>query len=461
MSSFIPDAFIPFLNALTFTRPNAESPPLVCLWRDTPVVNADGGEHNIKACHLYLREETKVSLASVRQKMIHQLRENNHAATEQIADAFLGCIVAAVEGGDKRSAFWADTLQHFERSNVSHFFVMPNAAITRPITFDGYSLGPINIDILKSRCHRAGSDYAMLYASRLAGRLTLQSPEFIHTVADFIKPLMSRGLVVNENLGKFLLHYFECISSNHLEFMWKHLDRTQVLSAAFGAEILDVESFRSDMGRFADRATIYLDISSKRYGYVVPQGGMLILNQPGPDSEAYLRFQNHREAYQLSAISDSELGRVLFECGKFCQQASGFLKSGRADDAALYATICLEHVFSEKQSTSEAICSRTAVLTYLRLSLSYEDAVREMKRLYDARSGFVHAGRAVSSVNAERLIEYSREVLRSLLYLHLNPENRKPEFLKKWIKDLDFTIAGIESGKSWDNTFLAENGIFR
>lgn len=461
MSSIIPEAFIPLLDALTFTSPSPESRPFIKLWGEGTSVTTDGGKHLIKAVSLYLTEETKVSAASVRQKILYQLRENNHVATEQIADAFLGCVVAATSGGKNRADFWAECLQNFEKSNVSHFFILYNKAITASLYFDGYSVGPINIDVLKSRCLRATSDYAILHASQLEGRVALQSPELAHTVINFTKLSLDRGFYVHEIWKNALLNYFECISTQHFDFMWAHLDRTQVLSAPFDAEVLNVNSFRNEMGRFANSVTIYVDISSKRYGYVVPRFATATLNQPGPNSEIFNKFQKHRDEYRISEIGESELGRLLFECGKFCQQACAFMEAGRSNDAALYATICLEHVFSEKKSTSEAVCSRTAVLTHLRLKHSYESALIEMKKLYEARSGFVHAGRPVIPLNAERLIEYSREVLRSMLVLHLNSENRKSGFLNKWVKELDFTIASIESGKTLDNAFLAENGIFQ
>ena len=160
-------------------------------------------------------------------------------------------------------------------------------------------------------------------------------------------------------------------------------------------------------------------------------------------------------------MGDSELGRTLYTCAGFCQQATRFLESGRNDDAALYATICLEHLFSEKQSTSEAVCTRAAVLTHKRLVGNFTEAEKELRKLYDARSAFVHSGTSITAVQAERLIAYARETLRSMLVLHLKPENRAPGFLKKWVKDLDFIVSGFEANRTFEDSFLAENGIFR
>ena len=77
------------------------------------------------------------------------------------------------------------------------------------------------------------------------------------------------------------------------------------------------------------------------------------------------------------------------------------------------------------------------------------------------RSAFVHAGESVTSEQASRLIEYSRETIRSLLMLHLQVENRGLGFLEHWIRELDFIAVGIRAGKSFDAAFLAQQGAFR
>src|SRR5262249_19269669 len=245
----------------------------------------------------------------------------------------------------------------------------------------------------------------------------------------------------------------------HFEYMWIHLDRTQVLETPFHANFLDVQNFQQEIGRFAQRITIYLEFSRSPSGYVVPEGGTLTLNQPGPDSESFARFQSFREQYRAMGVGDSELGRTILVCAGFCQQAIRFLQAGRTDDAALYATVCLEHLFSEKQSTTDAVSRRTAALTHPRLASSFVDAAKELKKLYDARSGFVHSGISISATNAERLITYARETLRSLLVLHLKVENHIPGFVEKWVKELDFVAAGLDSDRTFDDAFLAAIGI--
>lgn len=461
MSRLIPPSFEPFLHSLSFQPPTREARGIAYLWGDGQAKTEYGDSFLKKGVALYQAEPTEVTAAGFRKKLLHILRDAKHVASEAVVDAILGCAIKAASSGQERAAFLEDLLQRFAPAEASHFFVLPTSATTEPMTVDGYTLGAVNLPVLISRSNRAQSNFAQLYGRQLEGRFTLQSPEFRHVVIDLLKPSSELGLLNNKAWRDLLLNYFERISRQHFEFMWTHLNRTQVLASPFGANLLDVHNLRSELGKFAHRITIYLAFSRAGAGYVVPEEGSITINQPGPDSEAYTRFVDHRATYRLSDVGDSELGRTLFECSGFCQQANRFLESGRADDAALYATICLEHLFSEKQSTAEAVCTRTAALTHLRMADSFKEAEKELRKLYDARSAFVHSGESVTPAQAERLIAYARETLRSLLVLHFNIENRSQGFLEKWVKELDFIVAGFEAGRSFEGSLLADCGIFR
>ena len=461
MSNLLPDNFVPFLDTLSLKPFATNAVPLVELCPTNRAQTPSGTWFNKPAIAVYQRESTTVTSSGFRQKLLKLLHEGNHVATAGVADAILGCSVSVALSGADRAIFLEEVLSQMRTAEVSHFFIIPAPAIKDTLNIDGYHLGKIDLPVLTSRCNRAGSDYAQHYAKQHEGRIALQSPDFRHTVIDFLKPIADRGLTTNTSVLHLLLNYFEQVSRLHFEFMWTHLERTQVLSNPFGANILDVQQIRNVTGQFAQRVTIYLDFSRSKSGYVVPEQNGVTVGQQGPESDSYARFFEHRKSYRLAEVGESELGRTIYACAGFCQQANRFLESGRADDAALYATICLEHLFSEKQSTAEAVCSRAAVLTHLRLAGSFTDAEKEMKKLYDARSAFVHSGKSVPSTQAERLIAYARETLRSMLVLHLKPENRCAGFLEKWVKDLDFIVAGINTGRTFDAASLADCGIFR
>jgi hypothetical protein len=456
MNARLPPPFTEFLDSLSFDA-TQDGNPLVELAPATLSVTADGDQFTKPPLLLYQKAPTEVSLSGFRKKLLEFLRGAAHVATENIADAILGFSVGAAPTGNERAVFLESALTQFRTVKVSHFLVLPNKAIGAPVHFDGYHLGEINLDVLKSRCRRAESNYAELYGDQLRGRLALQSPEFEHVVFDFSKVAYSSRLLGNAFWRELLLSYFTFVSRLHFEFMWTHLDRTQVLCTPFDANFLDVQSVRNELGKFSQRVTIYLGFS--RGGYVLPEGGGVVVNQPGPASESFQRFLGHRRTYHLAEVGDSELGRTLLACGGLCQQALRFLQMERPEDAALYATIALESIFSVKERTTDRVCTRTAALTHRSMKLGYADSERELRRLYTARSDFVHAGKSISASDADQLIAYARETLRSLLTLHIKAENRATGFLVKWIKNLDFIVSAFAAERPLDGSFLKENGI--
>ena len=339
MSNLIPDNFVPFLDSLRLKSLTSDANQISCLFPPISAVTALGTHLTKPAVNLYQMTPTEVTLTGFRKKLLQVLRSENHVANEEIVDAILGCVLGAATSGIDRVKFLDDLLSRFSNAEVSHFYILPLNAVMKPMKIEGYVLSEVDIGLLTSRANRAGSDFAKLYATGLKGRLCLQSPIFRHVVIDFIKLGLKHALLAQPSWRDLLLRYFERVARQHFEYMWSHLDRTQMLSTPFGAHILDAQNFRQGFAQFSKRISIYLDFSNSGAGYVVPEATDMEFNEPGPESIAYARYLEHRSNYRISEVGDSELGRTLYTCAGFCQQATRFLESGRNDDAALYATI--------------------------------------------------------------------------------------------------------------------------
>ena len=105
-------------------------------------VMANGHEFIKKGVSLYLREETQVSIIGFHQKLLRFLREAKHVVTESRCRRNLGLRrEGGLLQGQDRAIFLEDLLTRFEMAEVSHFFVLPNEAITDPMRIEGYTLG--------------------------------------------------------------------------------------------------------------------------------------------------------------------------------------------------------------------------------------------------------------------------------------------------------------------------------
>jgi hypothetical protein len=463
MKSF-PKCFEEFLESLSFSSSESSKEYLIELWNKIDRTQPSGIGDTLGAARLYQLDRCELSLESFRQAVTDSLKKANHVANDLLADALLGCVVHAHKTGANRLACLESALRSIQDADVSHYFLLPQPCPDDPIEFDGYRFGELNLEVFGYRCSKAGSNYFELYGDSHKGSYALQSPIFRHSVVDFsifgIQQILS-----DYRFRDLMLHYFERVATIHRSLMWDDLSGRQLLAIPFNQQALDVSEYREAFLHHASgQISIYWStMRDNKAGYVVPTVERKTYS--GINSKSLERFIQHRTQYAHMDILDSvtgnsELGRAIRDCARFCGEGQSFLALGRTDDAALYAIICLEQLFSDKSNTTDALAKRTAALTHLRMNTSFDDALRELKRLYKARSEFVHSGKSVSHVHADRLCSYANEALRSLIVLHKIPENRQSFFLDRWLTQLDAVVGAFKAGWDISNLRLAEVGIF-
>jgi hypothetical protein len=454
--NFISSHFTEFLESLSFVSSGIDQKPIL----ETPIkkcIEKNGAEYTEPGVKVFSKSEGGATISGFQKQLKAIFRENGHLCSAEIIDAVLAIVVESKTTGVDRFDFLNKCIDCICEPDVSHFLVLPVMSNGNSVEFSGYFLGSLQENLLNSRCRRSGSDFYSRYQNRLKGRVALRSPEFKVNVIDFTGIGLILGLSRSRKWNSLVLHYFELTARIHLEDMWVHLTETQICHSPFDAHIIDPANFKNDLVKFSETITVYL---FKEYGYIVPEVKVLTFNQIGSQDEAALRFKEHFKKYGINEIGNTELGRDIKVCARFCDESQRYLKARRYNDAVLYANICLEYLFSEKTETLKYVSKRCAILTYLRMGGDYNSCLKELKQLYDSRSRFVHDGEDVTHESAVRIFEYARETLRALLVLHTNKDNHQTGFREKWIKNLDFIAAGFDAGNNFENKFLAEAGIF-
>ena len=448
--------FTDFLESLSIVSSKNDEKPIL----EIPAKKcreSNGFEYTEPSVKIFSKSEGGHTISGFRNKLQAILFENDHVCSNEVIDAILAITVASKTSGVDRFEFLDECIKCIELTDVSHFLILPVLSNGCELKFSGYSLGSLEDNILKSRCIRTGSDYYDRYGKMLKGKFALRSPEFKCRVVNFSKIGINSRLSQSQQWNILVLNYFELISKVHLEDMWANLENTQIFNSPFETHIIDPVNLRNNAFKLSETISIYL---FDNLGYVVPESKGIILNQIDSKDDAAIRYFEHKKQYQIDKITDSEIGRALNDCARFCDESGRFLKLGRENEASLYAVICLEYLFSESKEIATDISRRCAVLTYLRMGGEYKKCFNELKQLYSARSKFVHEGVKVTRGQATRLFDYARETLRALLVLHTNEMNRQTGFREKWIKNLDFIAAGFDAGNNFENNLLAEAGIF-
>jgi hypothetical protein len=417
----------------------------------------------VQGVDLYISSQYvgEITLKGFTKKIKELLESKNHITEDEIVYLITACVVYASVRADRLAVFQR-VVESIENFTTSHFIFGWEMAEEQKWRAHGYSFGNLNSQVLQSRCRRAGSDFFDRYNLHTNNRFCIESREFTRRRIDFSR-LFFQLYVSNASFEHLVLLYNESLSAIHIEDMWDDLDRTQLVSSVFNKNIFDVESYKaSDYGKNFMAVTVYLNKSKDKEGYVVPNAKRHLSLLMIPTTNLIEQHIIFSDEFGISDCEKSEFGRTINTFSEFIRQAIRFSNHMRYDDALLYCMIAFETVFSEKNHATEKTCARVAALTHLRIygGKPYTEANAELKKLYEVRSGFVHRGESCDSLLAEKVIEYAKEVLKSMLYLYHKEESRDTGAVDQWVKDLEIIIASYNANREVDRKTLLSMGIF-
>ncbi|HRQ88641.1 MAG TPA: hypothetical protein PLA50_07575 [Bacteroidia bacterium] len=400
----------------------------------------------------------------MKKKLRTWLVKLGHPDGEDVVLSLLGLLAHQAYKGESLVGQIAEMQNAVVDAEASHFVILPGmteSSIDGQATlhFEGFAIGPLKDATLKSRCSRAGSDFFIRYGAGLKGRFTLESPTYMRRLFNWLPFLESHSdISLASRPYQLVLNYYEAMSRHHIDMMWNDFSEKQLLYTGLGHAVLNVRQFSRQIG--TQRITVYLGISRKKGhgGYVVPYVASTTMLIPSPEEKG-AHIQMMKERYAFESLSKSFLYPLLLSVCRSVEQARGFKIEERMDEAFLYSVIALEQVFSEKESTTKRVSERTALVVHRQLGIDYSEAKRRMEKLYDSRSRFVHRG---ERIKAELIIDIEpvvTAVIRSLIYLCRQQTSVSPEFNAKWLKSLDYIVAGFGAGKQPSEDDLMENGI--
>lgn len=401
---------------------------------------------------------------ALRKKLRAWLVQLAHPEGDDIVLSLLGLLAYDAERGVSLIDQILKLEGTFVEAETSHFVVLPGPAATASnaqtqLRHDGFSLGPLNDSLLKSRCNRAGSDFFTRYGAQLLGSYAVESPVYRRRLMDWASFLNDQPrMTIESRAYQLVLDYYEAMARYHLDMMWHDFSEKQLLYVGLGHSILNVRQFSREIG--TQRITVYLGLTGKKKnaGYVVPTSSQRTFYIPPPTKQA-AKLEALQHQYALKSLAGSALYPLLQSVCRSVEQADTFRSEERPDEAFLYSVIALEQVFSERENTTKAVSGRTAMLVHRQLKMDYPAAQRRIEELYDLRSRFVHDGKPVPIGKNLEIAPVVLAVIRSLIHLCRQQESASAEFKKSWLKRLDYLVAGVGAGKPPSEADLMENGI--
>ena len=140
----------------------------------------------------------------------------------------------------------------------------------------------------------------------------------------------------------------------------------------------------------------------------------------------------------------------------FLQRAHGHRLHGRQDEAFLHFAIALDLLLGSEGRSQESVAERSALLVHRQSRLSLDQQAQAVKRLYHARSKYVHEGTSVIDNDAVEIESVCTQVLWTLLACSSLGAVRDVD---DWLAKIDYLNAARHAGKALAEDELQAIGV--
>ena len=423
----------------------------------------DSGRFVLPAISFWYRDEGILTVEALQKRVSSELAYQGHLSNPEVAAAVLGMFAFSKKSSGSAVQQFNDGLK-IVSADLNQFFIFPlNHALEYRFDVGPFSIGPFEAERLAYQSKRADSDFFVRYEDSLR-ELSLSVERKFRPVkvidwGEVIRTTwLPASLSVTEARAQLMDAYFALVSALHFQEFFTELQHVQELPMALGSGWLNLERLQEILR--AQRISVFLNIGARRDGFVSPAATLQIAIDLGgghigiPFTERYLK-----EHFTFEGFQTAEIHQSLRAFCHFLAKAVRHRDEGRKAEAFLHYVIALDLLLGEAGESSASVCSRSAVLTFAALSRDYATQLTELKRVYDARSKYVHEGRQPDPALLKLVESICREVAFCLLRLQRDVSNHQPGFRDRWIKDVEFMVAAVEAARPTTVDDLKRAGI--
>jgi len=437
------------LSSLTLIEPTSKN--------DFSIIEAVNRERAItelgirqeeSAISLWYRNDAGIKFDSLIDKLEKTFTYHSHPNNREIILIIL-CIYSMIKKDVEQAVdVLNDVLSKITSVDVSQFHITSADAIEGfTIEYDNFIVGKLNSDRLSYRCKKADSDYYEKYSNRLDGNFAVERKFFISSVINWTQLIDLKTYTPTHDLAaRLVTGYFFSISKLLFESFWDDFVKDQQLFNATKGYFLDPYQVLL-ISTYHSSVTIFLNIGHEQHGFISPSGGTEIvlggLNQAIPEIKNELLLD-----YSFSGFdTKNKVHNYLKLYTLYISKAKRHLYHGRYEESFLSFMVALELLLGEKGQSTKSITEKASLLTHNQCNRSYTDQKKVLEKLYDIRSKYVHEGSKIDETQIHPLDKITQLVLRVLFELQ-KPTNSPDIFsLKKWFKEIQFSISCIETNR--------------
>lgn len=343
-------------------------------------------------------------------------------------------------------------LESVGHASVMQMNVFPVQAPDYLDQHDGeYRFCSLDIRKVTFKCDKAMCDYFDLYGSSLHGRLTLERKSIfvmlpnIYALLEQLMPDHRRWRDVYDEIRD----YHATVAGHLFGGFWQAFDEAQWLPAA-----LHGISGYSSMLRIVPNQTeltIFTFRGKYKYTFVAPGGRSMFIEMPVYALRNQSWASRVVENSKFDGFTHAHIHQTLRSFVKFLFSANIHCREGRYSDGLLHRVIALDMLLGDKQNTQKNVAERAAILTHKQLSMNYDCVRHRLIEIYDARSDYVHDGKAAADEHLSFAEVVCKEMTLVLLRLQSKEENYCPNFRQVWLKNIDYVVKAIEADQPVTN----------
>lgn len=416
-------------------------------------------ETNRKPLKFWARKQA-ISIASGTEKIRKELKKTGHADLPEAATVILALLAMSkaekLSPVDRVNAILAAVCPAKVSDALISLFSPPPEA--KPFSVGDLRLGVLQREQLVYWCEKVGHPYFAMNPDHFVGRFAIERSQLQTVqVLDLTRAAEELSIAVTEDLKLLTDFYFHRLTQHRRETLFDEFVRDQAVAVAMGAPYIVPEQSLMFLG--STFISIYRDMGAKKKGYLCTVDTTPVLEFAQADRRYPIVLGELKDAYGFSGVTSSEIHQTLFSYCRFLLKAKVHLDHGRIDEAFLHYIIALDLLFGEKDASTHEVSTRAAVVTHRALGKSYAEVVKLMKSVYSARSKYVHEGSLVEEGMLTAVIPVAEEVVRCLLRVQKQPQSKSSGFVEHWLKQLTFLVAGIEAGRTIEDSEFVAVGI--
>jgi len=415
-------------------------------------------------------ESASLGMESLLRKIVTEMKSKGHPANVEIAGIVVAAFVIAQRQPGSSVSQFNEVFGEIASAELTQHYLISTAEFPKqsgnfsPGRIGSFMTGPFDPERLAYQCRRAGSDFFDRYEATLrAIPFSFEREHRTVKVIQWQRLLFSEGRWATASdlfalRSRIIDRYFAALSALYFEDFFTEFAAVQELPMALGSAWIEMNRLEEFLG--SHLVSIYRKIGGQNAGFVSPTARLrLEVNLGGahlgvPATETFLK-----KHFSYAGDSTSEVYQSIKTFTHFLALAERHAAANRKSEAFVHFVIALDLLLGDPNASTSGISTRGAALVHEALDKDYPSMWKELQRIYNARSKYVHEGRIPEAPFLDSVRTISREVAFCLLRLQKAPENRSAGFHERWIKDLDVVVAKKAAGHAIPENELSGVGI--